>query len=64
MQKREVEEKSKILNANKPFLIFMSVIFAVYSITLVFPFLWLIFNSLKGKFEFMDNPMAMPQALQ
>lgn len=64
LKKKEREEKVKILNANKPFLIGISVIFAIYSLTLIFPFIWLFVNSLKTKFEFIDNPMAFPKTLE
>ena len=63
-KKKDKQEKAKILNANKPFLIAISVIFAIYSLTLVFPFLWLFVNSLKTKFEFIDNPMALPTGVE
>lgn len=38
-----------------------AVIFMIYSVVLLFPFLWLIFNSVKDKTEFFLNPLAMPQ---
>jgi raffinose/stachyose/melibiose transport system permease protein/N-acetylglucosamine transport system permease protein len=38
------------------------VVFAIYAVTLVFPFVWLVYNSLKSKQEFQfDNPMGLPQ---
>ena len=38
-----------------------AVVFMIYSVVLLFPFLWLIFNSVKDKTEFFLNPLAMPQ---
>lgn len=40
----------------------MAVIYMAYAVTLIFPFLWLIYNSLKGKVEFATNPWAFPVA--
>ncbi|GHU99008.1 sugar ABC transporter permease [Clostridia bacterium] len=35
-------------------------IFCVYSLTLVFPFLWLTLNSLRDKVDFFYNPLSLP----
>ena len=37
------------------------VIFLIYAVTLAFPFLWLISNSLKGSLEFQKFPLALPK---
>ena len=37
------------------------VIFIIYGITLAFPFLWLLYNSVKGRMEFVKNPMSFPK---
>lgn len=39
-----------------------TVIYFIYAATLLFPFLWLIYNSLKDKFEFGLNPWMAPKA--
>lgn len=55
------EEESRMNPAHKKILIVMSVIFSLYSLTLIFPFLWLLLNSLKTKQEFfLGNPFALP----
>lgn len=36
-------------------------VFVIYAITLIFPFLWLIMNSLKGQREFTANIWGLPQ---
>lgn len=36
-------------------------IFLIYAVTLAFPFLWLIYNSVKGNLEFAKNPLTFPQ---
>ncbi len=36
-----------------------TVVFAIYAFSLLFPFLWLIFNSFKGKHDFLENPMSL-----
>lgn len=41
----------------------LCVIFCLYAATLIFPFLWLIYNSLKNKIEFSVNPWAIPTEL-
>ena len=56
---KKVKDDSRILNANKPFLITICVIFFLYSFTLIFPFLWLINNSVKAKMGFLNNPMSL-----
>lgn len=38
------------------------VVFIIYAITLVFPFLWLLYNSVKGRMEFTKHPMEFPTA--
>lgn len=38
------------------------VIFFLYAFTLVFPFLWMLFNSVKGNQEFFTNIWAFPQS--
>ncbi len=40
-------------------LITFTVIFSIYAFTLIFPFLWLIFNSFRGKHDFLENPMSV-----
>lgn len=39
----------------------LEVIFFLYSITLIFPLLWLVYNSIKSKTEFFLEPWAVPQ---
>lgn len=56
---KKVKDDSRILNANKPFLIIICVLFFLYSFTLIFPFLWLINNSVKAKMDFLNNPMSL-----
>lgn len=60
MKKYKFKEKERVLNANKPFLISVSIIFFIYSLTLIFPFVWLLMNSVKDYRAFMNNPMAIP----
>ena len=42
-------------------LIVLAVIFFLYSLTLIFPLLWLLYNSVKSRQEFFNNPWAFPQ---
>lgn len=55
LEKRE-NEAIKMDPSHKPILIVISVIFAIYSVTLFFPLIWLFFNSLKDKVQFLNNP--------
>lgn len=61
------EEKLKGLLINKKtkrqdrtILIIFAVIFAIYSFVLLFPFYWILLNSLKGKAEFAQNTWSFP----
>lgn len=56
---KKIKEKK---NYSAP-LIVLAVIFFLYSLTLIFPLLWLLYNSLKGRQEFFNNPWAFPQDL-
>lgn len=38
----------------------LCVIYFVYAVTLIFPFLWLVYNSMKNKIEFSANPWGFP----
>jgi len=50
---KRVDESEKKRNpAYKKILIVMAVIFTLYSLTLILPFLWLVMNSLKGSVAF------------
>ena len=40
---------------------FVFIIFAVYAITLIYPFLWLLMNSLKNGFDVVIHPFAFPK---
>lgn len=61
-KKKRVDESEKKRNpAYKKILIVMAVIFTLYSLTLILPFLWLVMNSLKTKQEFFSgNPFSLP----
>ena len=48
---------------NRGVLLVFTIIFTVYSIVLLFPFIWLFINSFKdGIKEFTDNPWGLPQS--
>ena len=42
----------KMDKSHRPILITLCVIFVVYTFTLIFPFLWMVFNSVKDKVDF------------
>ena len=56
----EKEERRRIDKGQKIILWVVAGIFFVYSLSLIFPFLWLAFNSLKTKQEFFNTPWAWP----
>ena len=59
--KKNGEDGVAMNKSHKLILIIFAVIFAIYSLTLVFPLLWLILNSLKSKDAFFaGNPFDLP----
>ncbi|MDD7166097.1 MAG: hypothetical protein PUI31_05445, partial [Clostridia bacterium] len=51
-----IKVKKKTRGEHNAILTVLCVIFFVYAVTLIFPFVWLAFNSLKNKIEFSANP--------
>ncbi len=45
----------------KAWLTVLVVLFSIYSVALLYPMLWLLMNSVKDKFDFLRNPMALPK---
>lgn len=58
IEKRE-NESVKMDPAHKKILIVVCVLFSIYAVTLFFPLVWLFFNSLKDKVEFLSDPWAL-----
>ena len=52
--------KKKTRGEHNAILTVLCIIFFVYAVTLIFPFVWLAFNSLKNKIEFSANPWRLP----
>ena len=59
----EIAERVKMDPTHKKILWVVFVIFVIYSFTLIFPFFWLLFNSVKTKQEFFFQPWAWPKAI-
>lgn len=55
LEKREAQAV-KMDPSDKGILTVICVLFTIYSVTLFFPLVWLFFNSLKDKVEFLNNP--------
>ena len=55
-----IKVKKKTRGEHNAILTVLCVIFFVYAVTLIFPFVWLAFNSLKNKIEFSANPWGFP----
>lgn len=53
-------KKSKKLIAHKNWLIALAVVFFIYTLMLILPCLYLVYNSVKGWQEFWANPWALP----
>lgn len=58
-QEEPQKKKRKKMSVGMTVLI---VIYFIYAATLLFPILWLIYNSLKNKVEFSANPWAFPES--
>ncbi|MDR1093494.1 MAG: carbohydrate ABC transporter permease [Clostridiales bacterium] len=53
-------KNNAIKSGNTAILTFFLVVFLLYAFTLVFPFVWIFYNSFKNKLDFWDNPMGLP----
>lgn len=59
LQYNKIKEKKRRVH-NVPLTV-LAVLFFVYSLTLIFPMLWLLYNAIKDKHEFFNNPWLLPQ---
>ena len=59
-KKHLVVKDSKQLQITK---IIVFVIFVAYALSLIFPFVWMIYNSFKTNSEFFENVWALPKDL-
>lgn len=62
MKTRNERDFEKADKRDKPFLTVACVVFALYTASLIFPFVWMFINSFKDKTDFFVNPMALPKA--
>jgi len=53
-------KRNRIKKHGRKTLMVFFVIFLIYAVTLVFPFIWLFLNSARDTIEFMLNPMSLP----
>ena len=58
---KDINVKTNRLSSHRGWLTALAVLFFVYSLTLIFPCLWLVYNSVKTKTEFFFDPWAVPQ---
>lgn len=54
------KDKPKMDKAHRPILIVLCVIFFVYTLTLIFPFAWMLYNSVRSHQDFMFNLWSWP----
>lgn len=62
-ERKQEEAKEKAFPEHKKILIFFCVIFTLFSLTLIYPIGWMLFNSVKTKQEFMSNPWPPAQKI-
>lgn len=60
-EEKKEEGHEKWERGHRAVLIVLCVLFALYALTIVYPIGWMLFNSVKDKTEFMDNPWPLPQ---
>ena len=54
-------KSNKIKDRNKTLFIVVEIIFAIYAVSLLYPFCFMLLNSFKGNGEFLENIYAFPQ---
>ena len=63
-RQEKLEDKSiKMLKSHRAILWTVFAIFMLYAVTLIFPFVWMLFNSVKTKQEFFFDPWAAPEKI-
>ena len=58
MRRQNITEKT--YHRNLPGKIIINLVLAIFSITCIFPAIWLFYSSMKTKSEFFENPIALP----
>lgn len=61
MRKNDITEKT--YHSNLPAKIIVNLVLMIFSITCIFPAIWLFYSSMKTKSEFFENPIAFPSTL-
>ena len=61
LEEKKEEGHEKPEREHRAVLIVLCVLFSLYALTLIYPIGWMLFNSVKDKTEFMDNPWPLPQ---
>ncbi len=61
MRKKDITEKT--YHGNLPAKILVNLVLMIFSITCIFPAIWLFYSSMKTKSEFFENPVSLPSAL-
>ena len=62
-EEKRAEGKEKWERGHRPVLIVLCVLFGLYALTIIYPLVWMLINSLKTKQEFLNNPWPLPQEL-
>ncbi len=58
-----IKDKPKMDKAHRPILIALCVVFFIYTITLIFPFAWMIYNSVRDHIDFMFRLWEVPNQI-
>lgn len=61
MRKKDITEKK--YHGNLPAKILVNLVLMIFSITCIFPAIWLFYSSMKTKSEFFESPVSLPSAL-
>ena len=62
-EEKRSEVKEKWERGHRAVLVVLCVLFSLYALTLIYPVAWMLFNSLKSRTEFLNNPWPAPEKL-
>lgn len=60
MKKIKTSRKNRLTKSHRIVFALVAVLFFIYAVTVIYPFVWAFFNSMKGKEEFLNDPLALP----
>lgn len=60
VKKYKKSRKSRLTKSQKIVFTLVIIFFFLYAATVIYPFIWAFFNSMKGKEEFLRDPLSLP----